>query len=91
MGELVYLPKKWAKFPAAAIVVQLEQNSNVEDSKTNRDKVEMELDGDVEMEFVRGNLTKIMVAGKIVDFNFMNNVKTVSKVIVGWSCWFVNT
>ena len=73
--EMVNLPEKMARLPAAAVMVEIEDNRKVEDSQSNRDRVEMELEGDVDMEFVNNRLTRILVAGKIVNFHFENTKK----------------
>jgi len=39
--EMVNLPEKMARRPAAAVMVEIEENRKVEDSQSNRDRVEM--------------------------------------------------
>ena len=79
--ELLQLPGKMARYPAAAVMVELEENKEVEDSQDNRDKVEMKLDGDVEMIFTQDRLTEVKVAGKTINFGFKTKVKQIVKGI----------
>ena len=73
--QMFHLPERMARLPPAAVMVEIEENTEVEDSQINRDKLEMELEGELDMEFVNNRLTRILVAGQTVHFHFNNTQK----------------
>jgi hypothetical protein len=72
---LLHLTDKMARFPAAAQVVTLEENTVAEDSEANRDVVEETLEGDLELMFEQGKCVAVKKSGVTVQFSFNKRTK----------------